>query len=939
MAEPSDPAETTGGEPVDLGILGLTDASLLGEGGFGSVYRAQEQALHRWVAVKILAPVRGDEVSRVDRELRALGTLSGHPHIVMVHGTGTTARGAPYIVMELMVGSLGDRLDREGPLPWAEVVAVGIQIAGALETANRAGVLHRDLKPENILVSSLGEVKLADFGIARVEGSTQTSTGAVTTSIAYAAPEILAGVAPSFQSDVYGLAATMYSLLAGAAPFLRSGDTSLVPMIGRISNEPVADLRPLGVPDAVCTVLERALAKEPERRQATALELARDLQAAQRAASVPVTAVMVAGERDVEMSGPHAGGSEPDPETPPAPPGATVSFPTAPGGPVGGSQPPPQYAQQPPPYAPQPPAYAGGPPAYGHQPPYGGPPPGAPPTGGGRKGPNFAVIAAVIVAVLALGVAGFVVLSGGDDESTGGSSRVSGGRRITSIDDVKSAAVQIVARGTFRQPDGVFEESGAGSGFIIDPSGIAVTNNHVVAGAASLAVYVGGATTPINARVLGVSECSDLAVIDLDGDGYPYMEWYEGDVQPPLEVYSAGYPLGDPEFTLTRGIVAKARADGDTNWASVDHVIEHDAAIQPGNSGGALVTADAKIVGVNYAAGSATNQSQFFAIANDIARPMVERLRLGENVDSIGINGQAYLFDDGSSGIWVAGVTAGSPAGATGVKPGDFVLEVAGQTMADDGTMSGYCDVLRTQGAERAVEIKVLRIDTGELLVGELNGRSFEPAEGASGGSSAGGSTGGGSSGESASGGGPTGGSSGGGTSGGSSGGGTSGGSSGPLEYTDFQVLFDDTGELSIDTPVEWGDVRTAPGDDGCPPEITSAVSIADFESDWTSPGVRAKLCRDIVPSLTAEGAVDSQDLSSSCRPGNRQVNDYSGDFHDFAMVVQPYFDCAGTSTGFIVAGLEVKGTSHLVVVQLQMTDLDRDLAAFFDIVDSILVP
>ncbi len=85
---------------------------------------------------------------------------------------------------------------------------------------------------------------------------------------------------------------------------------------------------------------------------------------------------------------------------------------------------------------------------------------------------------------------------------------------------------------------------------------------------------------------MGVSECSDLAVIDIEGDGYPYLEWFDGQVAPGLDVYAAGFPLGDPEFTLTRGIISKERADGETDWASVDWVVEHDATINPGNSGG-----------------------------------------------------------------------------------------------------------------------------------------------------------------------------------------------------------------------------------------------------------------------------------------------------------------------------------------------------------------
>jgi hypothetical protein len=101
--------------------------------------------------------------------------------------------------------------------------------------------------------------------------------------------------------------------------------------------------------------------------------------------------------------------------------------------------------------------------------------------------------------------------------------------------------------------------------------------------------------------VLGVSECSDLAVIDIEGEGYPYFEWHDGAINTGIDVYAAGFTFSDPEFTLTRGIVSKAEANGETPWASVDAVLEHDATINPGNSGGPLVGNNSKVVGVNYA--------------------------------------------------------------------------------------------------------------------------------------------------------------------------------------------------------------------------------------------------------------------------------------------------------------------------------------------------
>src|SRR4030042_114136 len=220
---------------------------------------------------------------------------------------------------------------------------------------------------------------------------------------------------------------------------------------------------------------------------------------------------------------------------------------------------------------------------------------------------------------------------------------------VTNLTDLKKATIQIEGQGTFIDPEFGYmaNQAGFGSGFIIDPSGICGTKNHVVTGAAKLQVWIGGDTDKeYNARILGVSECSDLAVIDIDGDGFPYVAWYEEPAKVGLEVYTAGFPLGDPEFTMTKGIVSKEKADGETNWASVDSVLEHTATGNPGNSGGPLVDANAKVVGIHYA--SYKTATQYFAIDHTIAIPVVNQLREGKNVDSIGINGQAIASEDGS---------------------------------------------------------------------------------------------------------------------------------------------------------------------------------------------------------------------------------------------------------------------------------------------------
>lgn len=297
---------------------------------------------------------------------------------------------------------------------------------------------------------------------------------------------------------------------------------------------------------------------------------------------------------------------------------------------------------------------------------------------------------------------------------------------ITSLDEVRNAVIQIQNKGTKVNPDftTIYNTSGYGSGFIIDPSGLAVTNNHVVAGAGLLQVWIGGDTTKsYNARVVGVSECSDLALIDLEGDGYPYLAWHEGPINVGLEVYAAGYPLGEPEFSLTRGIISKEEAFGDSPWASVDYVVMHDATVNPGNSGGPLIDENGGVVGINYYARH--DEDQYYAIGRDLAEDVMAELEEGQDIESIGINGIALTWED-FSGIWVYSVESGSPADTAGVEGGDIVTSLENIVLATDGTKKDYCDILKTHTMEDTLNIEVLRYFTGEVLEGQINGRELE---------------------------------------------------------------------------------------------------------------------------------------------------------------------------------------------------------------------
>jgi serine/threonine-protein kinase PknK len=275
--------------PEIPGYEGLTE---IGHGGFAVVYRAQDHQFNRSVAIKVLTgPLDAPARKRFERERRAMGALSRHPHCVTVYDSGFTADDRPYLVMEDMSGgSLRQRI-KDGPMPWSEVVAIGVKLAGALHAAHEAGVLHRDIKPENVLCSAYGEPKIADFGIARLEEDTLTS-GMIFATPAHSAPELFDGTGPTRASDVYSLGSTLFTLMAGSAPFTRRNDEPAIAIVTRASQEPVPDLRPRGVPDAVFAVVEDAMAKQPDDRP-SAMEVGRRLRDAQQAAGVEQTPMAV----------------------------------------------------------------------------------------------------------------------------------------------------------------------------------------------------------------------------------------------------------------------------------------------------------------------------------------------------------------------------------------------------------------------------------------------------------------------------------------------------------------------------------------------------------------------------------------------------------------------------------------------------------------------
>ncbi|MDP9067733.1 MAG: Stk1 family PASTA domain-containing Ser/Thr kinase [Actinomycetota bacterium] len=254
----------------------------VGVGGMAEVYRARDGLLGREVAVKVLSDRLSTDqsfVERFRREAQAAANLS-HPNIVSLYDYGSDD-GANFIVMELIDGrGLEAVIAQEGPLLPERAAEIASDVARALERAHNTGLVHRDVKPSNIMITSYGQTKVTDFGIARALGDgdqTMTQTGMVIGTASYLAPEQAQGNPVDVRSDVYALGCVLFEMLTGRAPF--TGDTPLSIAYKHVRETPQkpSDLNP-DVPDALDAIALKALAKNPDNRYQTAREMREDLQ-------------------------------------------------------------------------------------------------------------------------------------------------------------------------------------------------------------------------------------------------------------------------------------------------------------------------------------------------------------------------------------------------------------------------------------------------------------------------------------------------------------------------------------------------------------------------------------------------------------------------------------------------------------------------------------
>ena len=275
-------------------IPGFTHLRVLGTGGFADVHLYAQERPRRDVAVKVLldSVVNPGVVAAFNSEADIMAALGAHPSILTVHASGISTDGRPYLVTEYCPGGFGESF-RQAPLPVAEVLAIGVKMASALESAHRLNVLHRDVKPGNILLTSYGAPVLSDFGIAASLRAGEESS-LLAMSVPWTAPEVISGATTgTVGTDVWGLGATLYSLLAGYSPFElpEKGANTREQLAKRIlKSRPTAWGR-TDVPHELAVVLGAALSKDPLKRPATMLEFGRALQDVQRTLRQPITPI------------------------------------------------------------------------------------------------------------------------------------------------------------------------------------------------------------------------------------------------------------------------------------------------------------------------------------------------------------------------------------------------------------------------------------------------------------------------------------------------------------------------------------------------------------------------------------------------------------------------------------------------------------------------
>lgn len=282
---------------------------------------------------------------------------------------------------------------------------------------------------------------------------------------------------------------------------------------------------------------------------------------------------------------------------------------------------------------------------------------------------------------------------------------------IKNLKQGKNGVVRIVTKGILVEESNdnqlvKTQGDSSGSGFFITTDGYIVTNNHVVGGAVTIEVYIGEERNSYKAKIIGTSECDDIAVlkIDLPVGGAFYFEFEESNPVLGEDILAIGFPRGDEQITYLNGIVSKEKAEGSNQWSSIDYAFEHTAEILPGSSGGPIINELGKVVGVAYA-GNADRQE--FGIPSTVVKKTISEIIDNTFINTLGANGEQFV----DYGMYIYSAEPGSSFDKAGFDGGELITHINGLDITKENTMDVYCNSLQARGSDAAIKFKGYDID------------------------------------------------------------------------------------------------------------------------------------------------------------------------------------------------------------------------------------
>lgn len=290
---------------------------------------------------------------------------------------------------------------------------------------------------------------------------------------------------------------------------------------------------------------------------------------------------------------------------------------------------------------------------------------------------------------------------------------------VQSFEDLPMALVRIEVKSTQAELNEnfeieIFEYDGTGSGFFISDNGYIVTNNHVVSGAVTIEVYTQYRSQPYTAKLIGLSECDDLAILKIEIEDAKYLVLDNSEPKLGQNILAAGFPLGDEEVTFLDGIISKKQTNGSTSWASIEYAFEHTAEILPGSSGGPIVNEDVRVIGIAYAG---NEDRQEFGIPIAVVSEKIEQLINNEFEYSFKANMEQFY----GGGLYLYSVDSNSPFRDVGLKGGELITEIKGLSLLEETTLKVYCDALFTRNTDIGITFSGISLEDLEEFEVEVS--------------------------------------------------------------------------------------------------------------------------------------------------------------------------------------------------------------------------